>query len=866
MTNRLSPAAERALQAALEEASSLGHTYIGSEHLLLGLLHESDSVAARLLHARGVEIEAVRGTVIDLSGEGAVSKLSSADMTPRTRRILRDSIQAIPRQTTGEAAAGETVGTEHLLYALLCAGDSVAVRMLRAMGVRPDDIKRDILTLMSTHEDSEHSVPSDPLHRLRDNDGKQTSSQPDDTRARNDRMRTASDRRETRTGDRERCSIPGAPTLSRYGRDLTATAAAGHTDPLIGRERECDRVIRILSRRQKNNPCLIGEPGVGKTAVVEGLARRIVDGQVPEPLIGRRIVSLDLPGMIAGAKYRGEFEERLGNILSEIRHDPSIILFIDELHTIVGAGAAEGAVDAANILKPPLARGELRLIGATTSDEYRTHIEPDAALERRFQAVTVEEPDEATALEILRGLRPRYESHHRLTISDEALQAAVALSVRYIPERHLPDKAIDLIDEAAARTRLATLIRPDELTRLEAELSEVLQDKEQAIRHQDFERAASLHDVEKQRRAAALQAREIWEADHRRAVKEKTTVVDSDAVADVVTQWTGIPVSQLMEAEGDRLMRLEDELGTRVIGQSNAIAVVARAIRRGRLGLSDPTRPIGSFLFAGPTGVGKTALARALSEVLFGSDKALLRFDMSEYMEPHSVSRLIGSPPGYVGHEEGGRLTEAIRRRPYAVVLFDELEKAHPDVFNILLQLLDDGCLTDAHGRRADFTNAVIIMTTNLGYGTDARRTVGFDSSSSQAPTDQHLRATLTKTLRPEFLERIDEIVPFLALSHDDLRAITKRLVEETVSRASRLGVHLSVAPSVMEYIAGEATGGDGARPLRRAVIRLLEDPLTTEILEHRIQSGDTVLAKRDDGPVIFIPHKVDSSGFPETN
>ncbi len=850
MTNRLTPAAEQALTSALKEASSLGHTYIGSEHLLLGLLSVQDCVAARLLRTHDITSDTVRAAVVELSGEGAASRLTTADMTPRTRRILRDSAMPVPSSSKDSQGSNmpDAVGTEHLLYALLGAADSVAVRMIRALGASPENVRHDILTFLSNGSDV-HINTSEAGIRFREQDPDRFEGHSElDTDKRPTKERNT--RNERKNTARDTASIPGAPILSRYGRDMTAVAE--QSDPLIGRESECDRVIRILARRQKNNPCLVGEPGVGKTAVVEGLAKRIADRKVPEPLIGRRIVAVDLPGMIAGAKYRGEFEERLSGILAEVRRDPSIILFIDELHTIVGAGAAEGAVDAANILKPALARGELRLIGATTLDEYRQHIEADAALERRFQAVTVEEPDEATTLSILQGLRPRYEAHHHLSISDEALQAAVSLSVRYIPDRHLPDKAIDLIDEAASRRRLEMLVPPETLSHLENELLIVMKDKEVAIRDQDFERAAALRDTEHDRRLAAEKARHAWEASLHQAGTEGRAVVDYTDVAEVVTQWTGIPVSRMAETETARLRELEERLRDQIIGQDPAIATVTRSIRRNRFGLADPHRPVGSFLFVGPSGVGKTALAHTLAQTLFGSEKALIRFDMSEFMEPHSIARLIGSPPGYVGYDKGGRLTEAVRRRPYAVVLFDELEKAHPDIYNLLLQILDDGHLTDAQGRRVDFTHTVVILTTNLGSDIDSHHPVGFLSSANPAADHRQLLSTLRHTLRPEFLGRIDEIIPFRSLTPDDLRRIAARQVGIIIARAAHLGLSLSVTPSVIDRIAAEAPPNEGARPLRRAATRLLEDPLTAALLDQTISLGDRVIADILDGAIHF--------------
>ncbi|MBO5512362.1 MAG: ATP-dependent Clp protease ATP-binding subunit, partial [Clostridia bacterium] len=628
--------------------------------------------------------------------------------------------------------------------------------------------------------------------------------------------------------------------LSKYGRDLTAKAKAGRLDPIIGRQRETERVIRILSRRGKNNPCLIGEPGVGKTAVVEGLAQRIADGLVPETLKDKRVVTVDIPAMIAGAKYRGEFEDRLKSVMAEVRKGPDLILFIDELHTIVGAGAAEGAVDAANILKPALARGEIRVIGATTVDEYRLHIEKDAALERRFHAVTVGEPTEEEALAILAGLRPKYEAHHKMKISDEALAAAVELSVKYIPDRFLPDKAIDLMDEAAASLRVTRLTAPPDLKRMEEELATLSRDKEEAIKAQEFERAAGVRDREIKLREAYETAKEAWAGGVHPANREET--VTASHIADVVTEWTGIPVSRLLESEGERLLGLEETLKARVIGQEEAVRAVAGAIRRGRLGLKDPRRPIGSFIFLGQTGVGKTELTRALAAALFGSEKALIRLDMSEYMEKHSVARLIGSPPGYIGHEEGGQLTERVRRQPYAVVLFDELEKAHPDIFNILLQVMDDGALTDSTGRRVDFRHTVIIMTSNLGAGGSGAKLAGFSAVPEAGRERERMLSALKETVRPEFLNRVDEVVVFAPLGETEARRIAEMMLSEIRSRVEALGIRLVFTEEAVELIVKEGFDPKyGARPLRRAAVRLVEDPLAEELLTGRVKEGDTV-------------------------
>ena len=861
MTNRFTLRAQNALNGSLREASAMGHTYIGSEHLLLGLLGEGDCIASKLMAARGVKPEAYREAIVELSGVGAESQVSPADMTPRVRKIILDSAAEASR-------CGQSyVGTEHLLLSLLDEPDCVAVRLLETVGIAPDELRRDVVGFLASeptgrgaHEgygrDFTRSGPFEHASdSSRDEHGRGTgrgNRREHDERRSESRPEGRPDRIPERRGDEER--IPGMPNLSKYGHDLTAEARAGKLDPIIGRERETERVIRILSRRQKNNPCLIGEPGVGKTAVAEGLAQRIIDGNVPEPLRDRSIITLDLPGMIAGAKYRGEFEERLKSIMGEVSKHPSIILFIDELHTIVGAGAAEGAVDAANILKPALARGEVRVIGATTVDEYRRHIEKDAALERRFQAVTVGEPSPEEALRILQGLRPKYEAHHKMKISDEALEAAVELSVRYIPDRYLPDKAIDLMDEAAAALRIANMTAPPDLKRLELELSSVAREKEEAIKAQEFERAASLRDLEVAKQTAYDEAMNAWEQRPYDRAGDGGSVT-AEQVADVVTEWTGIPVSKLLEDEGERLLRLEDQLKERVVGQDEAVAAVAGAIRRGRLGLKDPRRPIGSFIFLGQTGVGKTELTRALTEVLFGSERSLIRVDMSEYMEKHSVARLIGSPPGYVGHEEGGQLTERVRRQPYSVILFDELEKAHPDVFHILLQVLDDGSLTDSRGRRVDFRNTVIIMTSNLGAGGSGHKSVGFVSGGEEERERFRMTAALKEAFRPEFLNRVDEFVFFKRLREEDIRRIASLLLAEIRERVAALGVELSFSEETVSLVAAE--GYDplyGARPLRRAAVRLIEEPLSEAILSGRITAGDKITARVDGGRVVFEP------------
>ncbi|MBQ3063687.1 MAG: ATP-dependent Clp protease ATP-binding subunit [Clostridia bacterium] len=807
MNNRFTGKAQNALNNSLRFARALGHTYIGSEHLLLSLAAEGDSVAAKLLAKHGVTVEAVRAKIAEAVGVGSESAVTPADMTPRTKKIIEGSaIEA--------ARAGQNyIGTEHLLLALLGEKDAVAVKILSDLGADAEDLATEITALLGNAPKS----------------GKDTSG---------------------REG-----GVAGAPTLSTFGRDLTAMARAGKLDPIIGREKETERVIQILSRRNKNNPCLIGEPGVGKTAVVEGLAQKIAEGDVPETLKDKTVFTLDIAAMIAGAKYRGEFEERLKSVMEEVAKNQSIILFIDEIHTIVGAGAAEGAVDAANIIKPALSRGEMQVIGATTLTEYRKNIEKDAALERRFQPVTVGEPTPEEAVLILKGLRDKYEAHHKLKISDEAISAAVTLSVRYISDRFLPDKAIDLIDEAASRLRISSHTSPPDLREGEARLAELAREKEEAVSAQDFERAAALRDEERTLRESHEAAVAAWKD----GVGDKSLVLGESDIADVVTQWTGIPVSRLLEEEGARLLRLEDLLHERVIGQDAAVSAVARAIRRGRMGLKDPKRPIGSFIFLGPTGVGKTELTKALSELLFGDRNAMIRLDMSEYMEKHSVSKLIGSPPGYVGFEEGGQLTEKIRRKPYSVVLFDEIEKAHPDVFNILLQVLEDGVLTDAQGRRVDFKNTVIILTSNVGAAHltgAARKALGFAAESADAgkrESDAKVMDALKATFRPEFLNRIDDIIIFDKLSEDNIRAIATLMLADVTARVKALGIDLTFDESVTALVAKE--GFDpvyGARPLRRAIVRLVEDTFSGAMLEGQVKLGDTVTAKAADGKVMF--------------
>ena len=814
MKNRFTQKAQNALNFALGSASDMGHTYIGSEHLLLGLCREESGVAAHYLQSRGVDAEKVKNAIIRLAGAGVPCEVSATDMTPRTKSIIQASFAEAQR------CGQELIGTEHLLLSILREQDSVAVRILESFHTAVSDLSNDLAAYIGASPTVEGTVPTK---------GKGT--------------------------ERQKNSIlTSTQTLKSFARDLCELAASGKIDPVIGRDKETERLIQILSRRQKNNPCLIGEPGVGKTAVVEGLATRIVAGNVPENLLDKTVVTLDIASMIAGAKYRGEFEERFKNVMEEVRKNPNIILFIDEIHTIIGAGAAEGAVDAANIIKPALARGELQVIGATTIAEYRKHIEKDAALERRFQAVTVGEPSQEDAIAILVGLREKYEAHHKLKITDEALRAAVELSIRYIPDRYLPDKAIDLVDEAASRLRIRAHTSPDGIKEKEEELKSISTQKEAAILAQEFERAAALRDSEQ-----ALKRKIEEEKTHWRSSQESVGLcVRETDIAEVVTQWTGIPVHNLLSEEEERLLQLEERLRARVIGQADAVAAVAKAIRRGRIGLKDPKRPIGSFIFMGPTGIGKTELARALAEVMFGSESAMIRLDMSEYMEKHSVSKLIGSPPGYVGFDEGGQLTEKIRRKPYSVLLFDEIEKAHPDVFNILLQVLEDGQLTDSQGRQVDFKNTVIILTSNVGASEiSAAKTLGFVASATAGEENERrerMMRALRSTFRPEFLNRVDEVIIFNSLSRKDIAAIAKLMLADVTERSRSIGISLSFSPAVTELLAEKGFDENwGARPLRRTVMRLVEDQLSTDLLEGKFSAGDRVLADVADEKIVFL-------------
>ena len=806
MNNRFTAKAQNVLNNALRIAAALGHTYIGSEHLLLSLAAEGEGVAAKLLAARGITPDDIQRVLVETAGQGTMSHVTPTDMTPRTKRILEAS--AVESEKCGQ----NYIGTEHLLLALLSERDSVAVQILEELGISADDLKNDVIAFL------------------------------------NDSPAAGKREKGARENGEAKGVLAKTPSLANYGRDLTEMARTGKLDPIIGRDTETERVIQILSRRQKNNPCLIGEPGVGKTAVVEGLAEKIVNGSAPENLKNKSIVTLDVAGMIAGAKYRGEFEERLKSIMEEVRKNPDIILFIDEIHTIVGAGAAEGAVDAANILKPALARGEMQVIGATTIAEYRAHIEKDAALERRFQSVMVGEPTPEESVAILKGLRDKYEAHHKLKISDEAIEAAVNLSKRYIADRFLPDKAIDLVDEAASKLRISAHTSPEGLKETEQRIATLKREKEEAISAQDFEKAAKLRDEEKNAEEAYQKAKTEWENE----VKGQALTVTATDIADVVTQWTGIPVSRLMEEESERLLHLEELLGKRVIGQDAAVSAVAKAIRRGRMGLKDPKRPIGSFIFLGPTGVGKTELTKALAELLFGDPNAMIRLDMSEYMEKHSVSKLIGSPPGYVGYEEGGQLTEKIRRRPYSVVLFDEIEKAHPDVFNILLQVMDYAVLTDNKGRKADCRHVVLIMTSNAGAQYARQASIGFNN---QITAGEAMLKQVKKTFKPEFINRLSATVVFHDMDLPMASLILDKKLRELGSKLSSRQVEMELSQEAHDWLLQRGFIPEyGAREMDRVIASHLKPLLMREILFGALKSGGKVCVQVENGVLKLHP------------
>ncbi len=794
--------ANKALNLAVESAENLGHDYIGSEHVMLGLIKEGSGVAHTVLSKLGVTAEDYEKLLRERIGYGEKTSLTPESLTPRTKQILQVAAMA------GARFNSAYVGTEHILIALLQDESCYAIRFLKILGVDPDRVVRELSGAVGGQGFA---------------------------------------------GGPESGKDPGkkGTALEQFGRDLTALAREGKIDPVIGRSEEIQRVIQILSRRTKNNPVLIGEPGVGKTAVAEGLALKINAGDVPETLKKKRLISLDLTGMVAGTKYRGDFEERIKSAIDQVKRDGDVLLFIDELHTIIGAGSAEGSTDAANILKPALARGDFQVIGATTINEYRKHIEKDAALERRFQPVTVGEPTEEETVEILSGLKDRYEAHHKVKITDEALEAAVKLSARYISDRFLPDKAIDLVDEAASRVRLRTFTAPESLQELENRIKELEGDKAAAVNSQDFERAADLRDRQKELSEELERARDQWTAENERS----SSVVDAGAIADIVAMWTGVPVSQLTEEESQRLLRLEETLHKRVVGQEEAVSAIARAIRRGRVGLKDKNRPIGSFIFLGPTGVGKTELCKALAEAMFGDEKAMARFDMSEYMEKHTVSRLVGSPPGYVGFDEGGQLTEAVRRKPYSVVLFDEIEKAHPEVFNLLLQILEDGRVTDSQGKTVDFKNTVIIMTSNVGARliTEKQSSLGFAGAESAAGDFEKIKETvlgeLKNLFKPEFLNRVDDIIVFHKLTKEDTAKIAGRMLLTLSGKLTEMGVTVEFTPAAVELIAGK--GYDpayGARPLRRAIQSELEDVISERMLEGSISAGKRYRCDAADG------------------
>ena len=802
MTYKFTNRANKAIEIANNIALELGHSYIGTEHILYGLAKEGNGIASKVLENQNVTADDILNKIEELIGSDEPIE-NIVDFTPRTKRVVESAF--IEARKLGY----NFIGTEHLLIGILREGDCVAAKILLDLNVNIPKLYNEIVKVINEGED----------------------------------YNSSDDSSNNSNGRKRRGSYNQTPTLNQFGQDLTKKAEEGKLDPVIGRKQEIERVIEILSRRTKNNPCLIGEPGVGKTAAVEGLAQKIAAGDVPEILKDKRVVTLDISGMVAGSKYRGDFEERIKKALNEVKKAGDVILFIDEIHTIVGAGAAEGAIDAANILKPLLARGEIQLVGATTLNEYRKFIEKDAALERRFSPVTVNEPSEKDTIQILKGIRDKYEAHHNVKITDEAIEAAVKLSIRYVNDRFLPDKAIDLIDEASSRARLKTYTEPDSLKELQEEIEKTKNEKEEAVLNQKFEKAAELRDTEKDLRDKFEKEQSKWKSKNTKSI----VTITEENIAEVIANWTGIPAKKITEDENEKLKNLEKELHKRVIGQNEAVEAVSKAIRRGRVGLKDPNRPIGSFLFLGPTGVGKTELSKALAEVLFGDENAMIRLDMSEFMEPHSVSKLIGAPPGYVGFDDGGQLTEKIRRKPYSVVLFDEIEKAHPDVMNMLLQILEDGRLTDSQGRTVNFKNTVIIMTSNLGARliTD-RKQLGFankegeaDSKKEYEEIKKEVMAELKKELRPEFINRIDEIIVFHKLNDNDINQIIDIMLKEVVNRLKEQKYDVEFEPDVKEMIAKEGIDKNfGARPLRRTIQNLVEDKLAEKILDGKLVKG----------------------------
>src|SRR6056297_3545446 len=791
MFGKFTERARRVIAMAESEAKKLNQNYVGTEHILLGLVKEKKGIAGKVLSDKAnLQENQIINVIKNIIGQGKNKVEGTVGLTPRSKKVLNLSMEQARKLDHNY------IGTEHILLGLITEGEGVAVRILQELGVNLEDVKREIMEILKeSNQGSKKQQESD------------------------------------------------TPELDKYSRDLTEMASEDKRDPVIGREKEIERVIQVLSRRTKNNPVLIGEPGVGKTAIVEGLAKSIVDENVPEILIDKRVVSLDLSSLVAGSKYRGEFEQRLKALMSEIVENGDVILFIDEMHTLVGAGAAEGAIDAANILKPALARGELQAIGATTLDEYRKYIEKDAALERRFQSVLVEENSTEEAVDILKGLRDPYEAHHKVKITDQAIEDAVVLSHRYISDRFLPDKAIDLIDEAASKVRLSNSTRPPEFKELSQKLEEAEKEKEAAVKNQEFEKAARMRDKEKSIKKELEELKNSWEDEKGKA----EAVVTTEDIAEIVSSWTGIPVTKLEEAETERLLRLEDELHKRVIGQDEAIKAVSEAVRRARAGLKDPKRPIGSFIFLGPTGVGKTELAKTLAETMFNDEDAMIRVDMSEYMEKHSVSRLVGSPPGYVGHEEGGQLTEPVRRRPYSVILFDEIEKAHPYVFNVLLQILEDGVLTDTHGRKVDFKNTIVIMTSNVGADfIEKQSQLGFKTENDEAASYENMKdnvmTQLRKTFRPEFLNRLDEIIVFHSLNKEHIKKIVDLMLEDLRDRLKEKDIELKMTEAAKSKLAEDGYDSEfGARPLRRTIQRQIENPLSIKILDKEFEEKNKI-------------------------
>ncbi len=809
MFGRFTERAQQVLVLAQEEAKRLNHNFIGTEHLLLGLVREGSGIASRVLQNMAVDLNRVRQEVERITPKGDKIIQQGISYTPRAKRVVELAIEE--SQNLGH----NYVGTEHLMLGLVREGEGIAAQVLSNLGIDLKRARKEVIQLLGGEEAS----------------GK--------------------------APEGEKAGGPQTPTVDSFGRDLTKMAKDGKLDPVVGREKEIERVVQILSRRTKNNPCLIGEPGVGKTAIAEGLAYHIIEGKVPEILRGKRVVTIELAAVVAGTKYRGEFEERLRKLMNELRQAGNVLVFIDELHTLIGAGAAEGAIDASNILKPALARGELQCIGATTMDEYRKHIEKDPALERRFQPIKVGEPSQEESIEILKGLRDRYEAHHKVKITDEALEAAVKLGDRYISDRYLPDKAIDLIDEAASRVRIRNYTAPPDLKEVEDKLNNLRTEKEASVRNQEFEKAAKLRDDEHKLKEELDEQKKEWEKQV--GASDLSLVTDED-VAYIVSSWTGVPVKRLAEEESARLMKLEETLHRRVIGQDEAVCSVSKAVRRARAGLKDPKRPIGSFIFLGPTGVGKTELGRALAEALFGDENAIIRLDMSEYMEKHATARLIGAPPGYIGYEEGGQLTAKVRRSPYSVILLDEIEKAHPDVFNILLQILEDGRLTDGKGRTVDFRNTVIIMTSNVGATFLKKSTVGFGASSEDNDYEgmkDRIMDELKKTFRPEFLNRVDDQIVFHALSEEHIRQIVDLMLDELNRRIEEYSLHLEVTDDVKGLLLKEGFDPSyGARPLRRVIQRRLEDGISEELLQGKIGPGDTVEVTTEDESTLSFQKK----------